>query len=322
MRKPKQLTLVKRYQIAILRKAGHNQTQIARHLGVHKSTISRELRRNLGKRGYRPKQAQRLADAKRNCSRNLIPQQTWIRVELLLREDWSPQQISRWLAQNEGLGVSHESIYKHVKEDKMRGGDLHTHLRCRKKRRKRYGTPSRKGQIKNRICIDQRPEVVDRRSRIGDWEADTLLGSRKKSKVLVTLAERKSRYCLILVSEDKKASSVSRAILEATVPMHNNFETVTCDNGKEFALHEEISRELCADWYFARPYHSWERGSCENANGLIRQYFPKGMDFSGLSQEDANRVMDKLNNRPRRCLGFETPNQVFFGTDPPVAFQT
>ena len=127
-----------------------------------------------------------------NCSRNLIPQQTWIRVELLLREDWSPQQISRWLAQNEGLGVSHESIYKHVKEDKMSGGDLHTHLRCRKKRRKRYGTPSRKGQIKNRICIDQRPEVVDRRSRIGDWEADTLLGSRKKSKVLVTLAERKS----------------------------------------------------------------------------------------------------------------------------------
>ena len=312
MRKPKQLTLVKRYQIAILRKAGHNQTQIARHLGVHKSTISRELSRNLGKRGYRPKQAQRLADARRNCSRNRIPQQTWIRVEQLLREDWSPRQITSWLAQNEGLAVSHESIYKHVKDDKMSGGDLHTHLRCRRKRRKRYGAPSHRGHIKNRVCIDQRPEVVDRRSRIGDWEADTLLGSRKRGKVLVTLSERKSRYCMIVVSEDKKASSVSRAILEATVPMHNNFETVTCDNGKEFASHEKISSELRADWYLARPYHSWERGLSENTNGLIRQYFPKGMDFAELMQEDANRAMDKLNNRPRECLGFKTPNQVFF----------
>ena len=140
--------------------------------------------------------------------------------------------------------------------------------------------------------------------------------------MLVTLAERKSRYCMILVSEDKKASSVSWAILEAAVPMHESFETVTCNNGKEFALHEELSSELSAQWYFAHPYHSWERGSCENTNGLIRQYFPRGMNFANLTQEDANRVMDKLNNRPRRCLGFETPNQVFFGADPPVAFRT
>ncbi len=322
MRKPKQLTLEQRYQIYILRKAGHNQTQIARHLGVHKSTISRELHRNRGKRGYRPKQAQRLAEGRRNCCGNRIPQQTWIRVELLLGEDWSPQQISCWLARNERLSVSHQSIYNHVREDKINGGDLHTHLRCRKKRRKRYGAPSRRGHIKNRVCIDQRPEVVDKRVRLGDWEADTVLGSRKKGKVLVTLAERKSRYCMILVSEDKKASSVSRAILEAATPMRKRFETVTCDNGKEFALHEELSSELSARWYFAHPYHLWERGSCENANGLIRQYFPKGMDFGKLTQEDVDRVMDKLNNRPRQCLGFKTPNQVLFGADPPVAFQT
>ena len=195
----------------------------------------------------------------------------------------------------------------------MSGGNLHTHLCCRRKRRKRYGAPSHRGHIKNHVCIDQRPEVVDRRSRVGDWEADTLLGSRKKSKVLVPLAERKSRYCLVLVSEDKKASSVSRAILEATVvPMHNNFETVTCDNGKEFALHEKLSGELSAQWYFARPYHSWERGLSENTNGLIRQHFPKGMDSAELTQEDANRAMDKLNNRPRECPGFKTPNWVFF----------
>ncbi len=302
MRKPKQLTLVKRYQIAILRKAGLNQSRIAEHLGVHKSTISRELRRNRGRRGYRPRQTQRLADTRRNRCPNRIPQQTWIRVELLLREDWSPQQISCWLARNEGLSVSHESIYRHVKEDKSSGGDLHTQLRFRKKRRKRYGAPSRREHIKNRVCIDERPKIVDERSRMGDWEADTVLGSRKKDKVIVTLAERKSRYCMILVSEDKKASSVSRAILEAAVPMRKRFETVTCDNGKEFASHEELSSKLSAQWYFAHPYHSWERGSCENANGLIRQYFPKGMDFGKLTQQDADRVMDKLNNRPRRCL--------------------
>ena len=205
MRKPKQLTLVQRYQIAILLKTGHNQTRIAEHLGVHKSTISRELRRNRGKRGYRPKQAQRFTDGRHCCSQNRIPQQTWIREELLLRENWNPQQISRWLAQNEGVGVSHESIYRYVKDDKSRGGDLYTYLRCRRKRRKRYGAPSRRGHIKNRVCIDQRPEVVEERLRIGDWEANTFLGSRKKGKVLVTLAERRSRYCMILVSGDKKS---------------------------------------------------------------------------------------------------------------------
>ena len=322
MRKPKQLTLGQRYQIAILLKTGHNQTQIAKELGVHKSTISRELRRNRGNRGYRPKQAQRFTDARRFAAQDRISQQTWLRVEQLLGEDWSPQQISHWLADNEGLYVSHERIYQYVKDAKISGGNLYRHLRCQKKRRKRYGTPSRRGHIKNRVCIDQRPDVVDKRLRIGDWEADTLLGTRKGGKVLATLAERKSRYCLIVVSEDKKASSVSRAILDGAAPICESFETVTCDNGKEFALHEELSRELEADWFFAHPYHSWERGLNENTNGLIRQYFPKGMDFAKLTQEDVRRVMDKLNNRPRKCLGFKTPNQLFFGTDPPVAFGT
>ena len=243
-------------------------------------------------------------------------------VEQLLREDWSPQQISHWLLDNEGLGVSHERIYQHIKDDKIGGGDLYRHLRCQKKRRKRYGTPSRRGHIRNRVCIDQRPDVVEKRLRIGDWEADTLIGTRRAGKVLATLAERKSRYCMIVVSEDKKASSVSQAILDAAAPVSENFVTVTCDNGKEFALHEELSTELQADWYFAHPYHSWERGLNENTNGLIRQYFPKGMDFTKLTQGDANRVMDKLNNRPRKCLGFKTPNQVFFETNPPVAFGT
>ena len=296
MNKHKQLTLGERYQIEILLKTGLNQTQIAKEMCVHKSTISRELRRNRGKRGYRPKQAQKLAVARRFVSRSRIPEQTWLRVEQLLREDWSPQQISYWLADNEGLSVSHERIYQYVKEDKTYGGNLHRHLRCQKKRRKRYGTPSCRGHIKNRVAIDQRPDVVDKRSRIGDWEADTIIGKRGGSQVLATLTERKSRYCLVVVAEDKKARSVTRAIFDVTAPISQSVMTVTCDNGKEFTLHEELSKKLEADWFFANLYHSWERGLNENTNGLIRQYFPKGMDFAKLTQEDARRVMDKLGN--------------------------
>ncbi len=153
------------------------------------------------------------------------------------------------------------------------------------------------------------------RIRKGHWEIDTVIGLRKKGKVLVTIVERVSRYCIIVVADDKTA--ICRAILQGALSMRKYFKTVTCDNGAEFALHENLSEKLGAQWYFAHPYHSWERGSCENANGLIRQYFPKGMDFDKLTQKDAGRVMEKPNSRPRKCLGFKTPNQVLFGLDPP-----
>ena len=155
----------------------------------------------------------------------------------------------------------------------------------------------------------------------GDWEADTVPGSRGKGKVIVTFAQHKSRYCMIVASEDRKASSVSWAILEAAAPVCKRFETVTRDNAKEFVLNDEPSKEFSAKRYLAHPYHSWKRRYCENTNGLIRQQFPEGMGFGRLKQEGANRVMDKLNNGPMKCLGFKTPNQVFFGTGPPVAFQ-
>ncbi len=314
-----QLTQEQRYQIAALLKAGHNQTVIANILNVHKSTISRELNRNRGLRGYRPKQAHELAMARRqNKAKPRIATQQWQWVEQLLRDEWSPEQVSLWLHTAGRCTISHEWIYQYVYEDLRQGGDLHSHLRCQKQRRKRYGSNERRGQIKGRESIDKRPQVVENRSRIGDWEADTVIG-RLGGSVLVTLAERKSRLSLIALAPDKTAQSVKEAMLTLLTPLAERVHTVTYDNGKEFAYHLEVAEHLNAKGYFAHPYHSWERGLNDNTNGLIRQYLPKGMSFDDLTDKDIQRIMDKLNNRPRKCLGIKTPNQVFFGINPPVA---
>jgi len=314
-----QLTQEERYQIHALMKAGHNQTEIAEVLGRHKATISRELKRNRGLRGYRPKQAQELAHSRRQTAHHArISTVHWGRAEELLRRDWSPEQVSGWLLREEGITVSHEWIYQYVYADKRDGGELHKHLRCQKPRRKRYGRYDRRGQIKDRVCIDERPAVVERRSRIGDWEADTVIG-QPGGAVLVTLAERKTRQSILALSPDKSAKAVKKAIIGALQPHAAHVHTITYDNGKEFAHHTEIADALDAKGYFAHPYHSWERGLNENMNGLIRQYLPKGKSFDSLTQDDIQCIMDKLNNRPRKCLGYKTPNQVFFGINPPVA---
>lgn len=315
----KQLTQGQRYQIEALLKAGHKQVEVATILGVHKSTISRELARNRGLRGYRPKQAQRLSDnRKEEKAMPRIAGQTWRWVEQLLREDWSPEQISSWLAAQKSVSVSHEWIYLYIYQDKREGGDLHRHLRCQKPRRKRYGSNDRRGQIRDRVSIDERPEIVDHRSRIGDWEVDTVIG-RPGGSVLVTLAERKSRLSLIALSPNKTAEAVTTALLATLKPLSNQVLTLTYDNGKEFAYHTVIAQALQAEGFFAHPYHSWERGLNENTNGLIRQYLPKGKSFDALSDDDVQNIMEKLNNRPRKCLDFKTPNQVFFGKGQPVA---
>lgn len=314
-----QLTREERYQIYALIKAEHTQTQIAEILGRYKSTISRELRRNRGLRGYRPKQAQGLAQQRREgASQDRITTSQWERVEQLLRQDWSPEQVSGWLKREEDLAISHEWIYLYVYEDKRAGGDLYKHLRCQKPRRKRYGSNDRRGQIKGRVSIDERPDVVEQRTRVGDWEADTVIG-KPGGAVLVTLAERATRQSILALSADKSAKSVKDAIIGAVGPLAGQVHTITYDNGKEFAHHGEIASALDCTGYFAHPYHSWERGLNENMNGLIRQYLPKGKSFDSLTHSDVQRIMDKLNNRPRKCLGYRTPNQVFFGTNPPVA---
>jgi len=320
MRHYTQLTEHQRYQIYALMKAGHNQTEIADTLEVHKSTISREIRRNRGGRGYRPKQAQRLAEGRRQAShRPRIPTSVWRQVQRWLRDEWSPEQISDALWHRRGVSLSHEWIYHYVLQDKASGGNLYTHLRCQRQRKKRYGSPRHRGQLKDIVSIDQRPAVVDRKARIGDWEVDTVIGKAHR-QALVTLNDRKSMYTLIAHVKERTAEAVARAVVRVLSPFKTHVHTITSDNGKEFAEHAMIAKQLKAGFYFAHPYASWERGQNENINGLIRQYFPKGMDFSTITQKQLNRVMNKLNHRPRKTLGARTPHEVFFNVN--VALQS
>lgn len=305
-----QLTREQRYQIYALKKEHHNRTAIARNLGVHKSTIGRELSRNQGGRGYRPKQADERAQARKHeRARPRISAQQWQQVEALLRQQWSPEQISGRLRLEGQPRISHERIYQYIYADKQQGGTLYLNLRCQKKRRKRYGRYSRRGQIPHRVSIDQRPAVVAEKARFGDWEADTIIG-RHHQAAIVSLVERKSKLtCLTKVTRNT-AALVTQAVstqLQALTVL-----TITSDNGREFANHQQIGQNLKADFYFAHPYHSWERGLNENTNGLVRQYFPKKSEFSKITNRQIAKVVDRLNNRPRKTLGYKTPKEIFF----------
>ncbi|MCD4810988.1 IS30 family transposase [bacterium] len=311
-----QLTQEQRYQIYALKKMGHDQTQIAKCLGVHKSTISREFGRNQGQRGYRPKQAHKKAQRRRaGKAQKRIKAETWAQVEEKLRLDWSPEQISGWLKENELDPVSHESIYQYIYADKRAGGDLHKHLRCQKKYRKRHGGKDRRGKIPNRVSIEERPEIVELRERIGDWEADTIIGAGQKGAI-VTLVERKSRFTLMEKVDHRTADATEKAIVRMLLPYILWVLTITFDNGKEFANHDEIAQQLQADMFFAHTYASWERGTNENTNGLIRQYLPKGTDFSSITDDQISFITERLNHRPRKCLDFLTPDMVFSQPQP------
>ncbi|MCX7187532.1 MAG: IS30 family transposase [Proteobacteria bacterium] len=315
MKPYKQLTSEQRYQISGLKKAGLKQSQIADEVGVHKSTISRELCRNKGLRGWRPKQAQTLRDDRRQKCLNAqrFTLEDWVEVERLIRLDMSPVQAGQRLALEGGVQISHEAIYLHIYADKRRQGDLWLHLRCQKPRRKRYASgQERRGMIRNRVSIDQRPDIVTQKSRIGDWEGDTVIGKNHKGG-FVTLAERKSRFVLAGHISSKHAEGVTTVVTRLLKPHKRRCHTITFDNGKEFADHETIAATLGTDIYFAHPYRSWERGLNENSNGLLRQYFPKGMELTEISQEQVQCAVDRINHRPRKVLGFKTPFEVFFG---------
>lgn len=318
-----QLTQEQRYQIYAFRQAGFSQSATARELGVHKSTISRELKRNCGQRGYRPRQAQLLAQSRQRerAHRCRIKPVTWSLVEAKLRQQWSPEQIAGRLALEAGIAISHERIYLHIYADKREGGTLYLHLRCRKQRRKRYGGGRlRRGQIAHRVCISERPPVVAERSRLGDWEVDTIVGKGHQQAV-VSLHERRSRYTLLHKVERATAPDVQDAIVQQLKPHSDKVVTMTADNGKEFAMHQAIAQALEADFYFAHPYAAWERGSNENCNGLVRQYLPKGSDFAGVTQVHTAAIAERLNLRPRKVLGYRTPHEVFYGIEP-VALST
>jgi len=307
-----QLTRERRYQIYALKKAGQNQTQIALVIGCHKSTISRELRRNCGEKGYRPHQADEMAfDRQCDAYRSRIAWQTWQQVEQLLRQDWSPEQIAGRLKLEQQPTVSHECIYLYVYAEKRRGGTLHQHLRSQKQQRKRYSGYIRRGQIPNRISIEKRPKIVARKGRFGDWEADTIVGARHKGGLL-SLVERKSKLLRLRKLATKSAAEMKDHSIALLAPLATRVHTITVDNGKEFCDHELIAAALQAHIYFAHPYASWERGLNENTNGLVRQYFPKKYHFASITDKDVQQVEDLLNDRPRKTLGYRTPNEVFF----------
>ena len=313
----KQLTKELRYQIYGLKQAGKNQSEIAEQIGVNKGTISREFRRNKGKRGWRPGQAQSLHDERRQACLNgkRFTMDDWKEVDRLIADDLSPEQVANRLDLEGVLQISHEAIYQHIYTDKRSGGQLHQHLRSQKPRRKRYASgQERRGTLKNRVSIDERPKIVDEKTRIGDWEGDTVIGKNHKGG-LVTLAERKSRYVLAGHIPTKHADGITAVITGLLAPYKDRCHTITFDNGKEFAEHEKVATELKADIYFAHPYHSWERGLNENSNGLLRQYFPKGMELTNITEEQVLAAVEKLNHRPRKVLGYRTPHEVFFGVE-------
>jgi IS30 family transposase len=314
MRTYTQLTRGKRYQIRALLKAGFSQSEMAYYLRVNKSTISREIRRNSGDKGYRPRQAHEKALARRYAAVKRI-KMTPVMIELItqyLRQDFSPEQVSGFLDREYKIKISHETIYKHIWSDKRQGGTLYKHLRSsNRKYRKRYGTKERRGRIPRQVSIDLRPAVVDAKTRIGDWELDTITGKNSKG-YLITVVERKSKLTLIKRVPDRQSDQIAKAVIQLLRPYKNKVLTITTDNGREFARHAKISKSLKAQVYFAHPYHAWERGLNENTNGLLRQYFPKKLDFRKIDDKSIEHAMTRLNNRPRKTLAFATPNDIFF----------
>ena len=301
------LSQEERYQISALLKAGLTQAQISLNLGRHKSTISREVSRNSGLRGYRPRQACVLAENRALNSRNArqITDADWLCVKSYLREQWSPEQIAS------EVSMSHETIYRRVYADKAIGGDLYKSLRCQRKRRKRYaGGRDRRGQILGRRPICERPRHIEERLQIGHWEGDTLIGKSHKHAI-VSLVERKSGYAVLAKVENKTADLVSTAIIKRLMPISERVQTLTYDNGKEFANHASIDKALGSTTYFADPYSSWQRGSNENLNGLIRQYIPKSRPLSTVTDNELEKIERLLNTRPRKRLGYKTPIEIF-----------
>lgn len=313
----KHLSTEERYQIYSLMQAKHSLTEIALLLGRHRSTISREINRGRGQRGYRAEQACHKAQERSLGSRNAkrIAPWVWPEVAFCLSIEWSPEQIAS------KLPVSHKSVYLHIYANKAQGGKLHKGLRSQKPRRKRHLCGrDRRGQISNRRPIADRPAHVDNRSQVGHWEGDTLIGAGHQ-QAIVTLVERKSGYAKLSKVSNKSAALVSQAIESALKPLLARVKTLTVDNGKEFAYHQKVDQALGIQTYFADPYCSWQRGSNENYNGLLRQYIPKKRRLETVTDEELAMIENRLNHRPRKRLGFKTPHEVFFASVNRVALR-
>jgi IS30 family transposase len=307
------LTEIERYQIYTMLQSLTPFEVIARRLGRHRSTIDREVRRNRGLYGYRPKRAhgmacERLRDRARANARRIDPE-LWTRAREYLALRWSPEQIAGRLRLREGLRLSYESIYTHIYADKRAGGELWRLLPCQKLRRRRCGAGrARRHLIPNRVPIEQRPAIVERRGRFGDWEGDTLVDNSHQYAV-VSLVERRSMYLLLAKVTRRTTEQVCGAIVHAIgcsgLPAH----TLTLDNGAEFCGHQRITQALGMRCYFAQPYAAWQRGLNENHNALVRRYIPKRQSLAQYTQADLQIIADALNNRPRKRLGYRTPKE-------------
>lgn len=285
-------------------------------MGRHRSTIYREVARNRSKYDgkYRADRAGEKTRGRRSRSgrnRRISPEQ-WKRVEELLGQEWSPEQISGHLKKKKEMKISHERIYQYVWADKQRGGRLHEHLRgARKQRRKRYARKDSRGRLAGKRPITERPASVERRRRMGHWEIDTVLGGRGKDCIL-TMVERKTGYLLIGKLKARTSEEAARATLELINRHREKVKTITADNGTEFHGYARIEERSAVKFYFATPHHSWERGTNENTNGLIRQYLPKRQSMARLTQFQCDQIALKINLRPRKRLNFKNPYECFF----------
>ena len=313
----KHLNYEQRYTIECMLKKGHSKKAIhTTAIEVSESTLYRELKRNSRPRGsYCAKYAQMLADERSkegHVKKRFTKTMQGHVVERLTKYQWSPEQIVG-RAKLQGIEmVSHERIYQFIWQDKTQGGELYKHLRTgQRKYRKRYGSRSSRGQIPDRVSIEERPRIVEERTRVGDFEADLIIGRGHQGAIL-TLVDRLSNLVLIEPLPGKQMEAVKKATINALAPYKPHLHTITNDNGKELAKHKDIAKKLNCDVYFAHPYASWERGPSENTNKLVRQYFPKDRSLKDVTHQQAIQVMGPLNNRPQKNLGFKTPNEVFY----------
>ena len=310
-----QITREERYTISALRKQGCRTSEIASILGRHRSSIYREIKRNqCSDNGYRPFKADSRTRGRRSRSRRnrRFGAQDFAMVEPLLRLDWSPEQVSAYLKRENLLNISHETIYLYVWADKEAGGALYTHLRSAcKQRRKRYGAYDSRGRLAGKRHISERSKAVETRKTFGHWEIDTVLGKGSRD-CIVTLVERKTRYTIIGKLKARTIDQLNARLLNIIKRHRKRIKTITADNGTEFHGYKSIEQKTGVKFYFATPHHSWERGTNENTNGLIRQYLPKTKSMASLSQHQCNAIASKLNTRPRKTLGFFTPKECIY----------
>lgn len=313
--KYRQITSGERYAISALRQRGLSARAIASELGRSHTTIAREIRRNsCTDSGYRPSKADSRTRGRRSRSRRntRFTAEDWAIVDRLIALDWSPEQVSGWLRLRGSLSISYETIYLHVWHDKAMGGELWRHMRqSGKKRRKRRGSSDWRGKLPGKRPISERPPEVETRETFGHWEIDTVKGDDQGRHTIVTIVERQTGYLLMGKLERHCAADTTARCIELIERHAGRFKTITSDNGSEFHGYKDIEAATGVEFYFANPHHSWERGTNENTNGLIRQYLPKRTSMAHVAEPELTEYSTKLNTRPRKRLGYKTPEECY-----------